>query len=636
MAIGILLVCFISLFCSLSILKISGNRKKVLLATVLIFSALLVFCTELASVLVCLNRNFILCFWCIVSVANLLYIILNSGKLKLIIKETQSAVFKSLTALTIFEKVALALSAAILLLVFVQALLYPPNNWDSMTYHMARITSWISHQSVAHYPTHIIRQLYQPPFAEYVVMHVGLLNQGDFFANTVQFFFFLFTLIPILLIIEEFGLGRKYKIIGVVTCVTIPEGLLQASSTQNDIVVSFFVISAFYLCIRVIKGGRFMDYLFLGLCIGLGALTKGTAYLYFAPILFVFAVNVIILFFKTFNYNYIWFSLITILVFAAVNSGHYDRNYKLTGNVLGIDQQESKFYSNQTMSPVLLCSNLVKNAGLHINFMYLNGVANFSNSFIYQLHSWAGLDINRPGINYRDIKYTTQNASTSEDSAPNMIHFVLIAICAVVLLWHLINHNQRFVTGLLLIVSLQILLFCLYLKWQPWHSRLHLTFFLMWIPLLCYTFSIKKFTLKLFYCLTPFLFAYAVLIVLHNTNRPYTNKIAQSRYQKYFINRPAAYDEYAAVRAKIEQANYTNIGLMLGIDDWEYPLFDDCFSKNRSPVYLQIDNLSKTLPQSQVMPDCIVSTNTNKPFIIFKGRRFDNQDTQNTIIHLYK
>jgi amino acid transporter len=41
----------------------------------------------------------------------------------------------------------------------------PPNNWDSMTYHMSRVVHWIQNQSVAHYPTYDSAQLVHPPFA---------------------------------------------------------------------------------------------------------------------------------------------------------------------------------------------------------------------------------------------------------------------------------------------------------------------------------------------------------------------------------------------------------------------------------------------------------------------------------------
>src|SRR4030095_5899533 len=33
------------------------------------------------------------------------------------------------------------------------AFLAPPNNWDSMTYHMPRVAHWSQAGSVAHYPT---------------------------------------------------------------------------------------------------------------------------------------------------------------------------------------------------------------------------------------------------------------------------------------------------------------------------------------------------------------------------------------------------------------------------------------------------------------------------------------------------
>lgn len=43
------------------------------------------------------------------------------------------------------------------------AVIAPPTNEDSMSYHMARVRHWIQQQSVAHYPTHITRQLFSDP-----------------------------------------------------------------------------------------------------------------------------------------------------------------------------------------------------------------------------------------------------------------------------------------------------------------------------------------------------------------------------------------------------------------------------------------------------------------------------------------
>jgi hypothetical protein len=60
------------------------------------------------------------------------------------------------------------------------ALWAPPNNWDSMTYQMARVAEWYDHRSVAFYPTAIDRQLWQPPLAEYLILVTyGLLDRHD-------------------------------------------------------------------------------------------------------------------------------------------------------------------------------------------------------------------------------------------------------------------------------------------------------------------------------------------------------------------------------------------------------------------------------------------------------------------------
>src|SRR5688572_10806102 len=63
----------------------------------------------------------------------------------------------------------------------------PPNTWDSMTYHLTRVMHWKVNASVAFYPTHIPRELYQHPFAEILILHTVLLSGGDRLANLPQF-----------------------------------------------------------------------------------------------------------------------------------------------------------------------------------------------------------------------------------------------------------------------------------------------------------------------------------------------------------------------------------------------------------------------------------------------------------------
>jgi hypothetical protein len=66
------------------------------------------------------------------------------------------------------------------------AIVSPANTWDSMTYHMSRVVHWIQNQGLAHYPTSILRQLHQNPWAEIAILHFQILSNGDRFANLIQ------------------------------------------------------------------------------------------------------------------------------------------------------------------------------------------------------------------------------------------------------------------------------------------------------------------------------------------------------------------------------------------------------------------------------------------------------------------
>jgi 4-amino-4-deoxy-L-arabinose transferase-like glycosyltransferase len=226
-----------------------------------------------------------------------------------------------LVEISLYDKVLTAFLALLLVMIGIQGIIYPPNNWDSMTYHMARIASWVSHETVYHYPTHILRQIYQPPFAEYVIMHFNLLSKSDYFANSVQLIFLLFSIISVLLIIERLGINRKFRILAVVLIVTIPMVILQASSTQNDIVISFFVLSAYYFSLKAVKAPSLQNYFLAGLTLGLGLLTKGTGYLYFAPVMLYWGITALKQVFITKDYRHISYFAVTLLVFIIINSG---------------------------------------------------------------------------------------------------------------------------------------------------------------------------------------------------------------------------------------------------------------------------------------------------------------------------
>lgn len=53
-----------------------------------------------------------------------------------------------------------------------------PYNWDSMTYHLQRIFHWYQNGTVAHYETHIDRQVASPVLGAFVNLHVYAMAGG--------------------------------------------------------------------------------------------------------------------------------------------------------------------------------------------------------------------------------------------------------------------------------------------------------------------------------------------------------------------------------------------------------------------------------------------------------------------------
>ncbi len=642
MAILILLFCFVTLFFSLGVfINSTISKKELLLKTVLVFCGLLVLITEVLSLFYALNYLCILLCWIAVFISNILYLYQQKNKLSIFynqLKHDLNETFQKLNAVNQYERWLLFSVLIILVLVFVQGIIYPPNNWDSMNYHLARIPSWISHQSVAHYPTNFTPQIYQPPFAEFVAMHFNILNRADYFSSAVQFLFLMFSIVVFVAIVENFSLNPTYKILAIFLALTIPEAILQATSTQNDVVVSFFVVTAFYFAIKSVEKTSLKNAFFFGLAVGLGILTKGTAYIYMPAILLIFGITMIFRIVTTKNYKYFLYSLLAGCMFLLVNIGFYTRNYQLTKSFLGVDNKEYGSYSNEKMNTKLMLSSMVKNVGVHIGLYHLKPLSILAANTIIQMHKMAGIDIDDPANNAFSDKYATLYNPDHEDAAPNFIHLILITASLVIIIIKSFKRPTNFYAKLLAFtIIFQGLFFCFYLKYQPFHTRLHTSMFLLSVPLICYAISLIGLNLKkAFYWSTPFIFAYAFIIVLGNLNTPYNSKIKQSRYQKYFISKPYLYEEYQDVNNTINTRGYKNIGLIMGTESWDYSFFTDCYSKEINPVYIKVDNYTNKSFHFIKDVDCIVSTIDNTPYLDYNGKRFYNQNQKNQHVHLYQ
>jgi len=126
-----------------------------------------------------------------------------------------------------------------------------PNNYDSMTYHLARIAHWQQDQSIAFYGTNIPRQNFMSPWAEWLMFQLILLQGDDQLVNLVQGFSYIGCMIAASLITELLGGTRRDAIFAAFFIATLPAATFEATSTQNDLVMSFWLLCCVYACLKL-------------------------------------------------------------------------------------------------------------------------------------------------------------------------------------------------------------------------------------------------------------------------------------------------------------------------------------------------------------------------------------------------
>lgn len=607
------------------------NFEKKLVKSVLLFCFITVILTEFLSLLNQLNLYGIIISW--ISVIVVLLFLIFKTKSKIV----KFNLLKIINIFSISEKIYLTIISLLFLLLFYQGIIYPPNNWDSLTYHMSRIMYWLSNENLNHFPTHILRHLYQPPFAEYLIMNVNVLQGNDYFSNSIQLLFLFFTLFSINEILKWFEINRSVRIITFLFCLSIPSVVLQATSSKNDIICAFFVITSILFLIKSYEKPLSKNFIFLGISVGLGMLTKGTFYIFIFPALLFFVSLFLMKILKQKTYSKILLGFISVVFIFIINIGHFSRNYSVNKNILNIDEVENSMYFNENIDIDLFNSNLLKNIGLEIGFPFYKTY----NNFIVNYHLNNNIDINNSKTTFLNVPYIgPKEINTNEDLVPNTFHFLLIVFSLImVFIWCLIDFKKN-IKFLFLIVTLisSVILFVYLLKWQPWNTRLHIPLF--FISSICVGIMLNKIKYLNLLIIPILIFNFFFYFAFNNLRPIFNNQnftinleLNNSRYKKYFANQLHLYPEYLKIKNLMYDNNIKKLGLMLS--DWEYPLLNDYYYEKLNVISVGVSNSSNKILHDDFIPEAIISNSTNEPFLIYKNKTYTNKTPENKHIWLY-
>lgn len=575
---------------------IAAAWRSAVLFTLLSGFILVALSTELLSVIHALNTTGVTITWVIACVFSVIWMV----------RHRRNAVF---TAFTIFQYPAFYWIAFVLITTAVTGLLAFPNNWDSMTYHLARVMQWLHRDSVAHYSTQIVRQLSLAPLSEYAMAHLFALQSWPSLGILVQWSCFGGSLIAVTLITRTLGGDHRAQWLSAVIGACIPMAILQASSTQNDLVESFFVLCAMWFLLEMRKPeGEKYNWFFFFAAAACAALTKGTALFFLAPATAV-ALAVAVQHRLRIPFRQIMAgSALAILILLP----HHLRNMHTFGSPGGVDYdlQNERF----GVAPVL--SGIAKNTAIHLRTPI--GKCNaFTTEAVEKWHQWIGIDVQDTALNWAySPPYTAVGFSTHEDLAGNTVHIIL---CIVIIPFILLSKKWRVQKNMVLYASLCILMwvfFCALLKWQVWHTRLHTPVFLAAVPLIAMVMC--RWHARIRTIVLIILAVYSLPFLFMNQIRPLLWPTSLSRNTSLFSSNSMLDDltrnnndicnAYAQLGAIIDEQYIDTLGIISGGDSWEYPLW--FLGKQHPSMILNLlpENNSKNIrdPFAGTIPDAIV------------------------------
>jgi hypothetical protein len=170
---------------------------------------------------------------------------------------------------------ALAIAATVgLAYSVILGVLTPPNDWDAMSYHLARAALWIQQESVAYVDNSPFAPINAyPPNAEIGALFTLILAHSDRFVGLVQYSAMLAAATATFGVARRVGIDLTGALFGALAFLTLPVVVLQSWTALNDLVVASFLITAVYFLL----GGTRLELSLGGLSLALATGTKFTA-----------------------------------------------------------------------------------------------------------------------------------------------------------------------------------------------------------------------------------------------------------------------------------------------------------------------------------------------------------------------
>ena len=501
-------------------------------------------------------------------------------------------------------------------IVLVLAICTTPYNWDSMTYHLPRIAYWTQNRSVEHYATNSIRQIASPVLGEFVNLHVYVLCRGrDILFNMLQAGSYITCSLLVGAIAGKLGCNRLFRFLAMLIYMTMPIAFAEALTTQVDNFATVWLLFYVYVLLDLVKakkmeckGDEIGKVCTLGMCVAWGYLTKPSvciAMVIFAAWLLGRCVV------RKDKVRDLFSLVFCALPYLAVPlAPELLRNFK-TFHAYASESTGARQLVG-TLQPSYLLVNFMKNFTFNLPTSLIKDSQIFFEKFARKTAEILSVDLNAESISEDGGEFAMNEPNSySHDSAINPIVMWLCIFCVLCVICMIRKIDWKFIAnGYLAASVISFCVFCTVLRWEPYVTRYMVSYLALLCPMIAsqiqYRTEAKKSRplrsgivgVVCFLCIMETIsmtaFHYDQYVRWDRNIRPYG----------YFarVRGEAAY--YAELTDAIKSQTYASVGLHLGGNDFEYPIWK--MLDGQRIEHINVQNESAMYAKQDFTPECII------------------------------
>ncbi|OGI20327.1 MAG: hypothetical protein A2287_07855 [Candidatus Melainabacteria bacterium RIFOXYA12_FULL_32_12] len=449
---------------------------------------------------------------------------------------------------------------------------------DCLAYHLARVGVWIQNQTLIHYETTCVRQVIFPINSDILLLWPMIFTKKDYLAGFSQYFAYWGNLVVLFALLTHLKLSIRRVLWTLFIFASLPVVILQSSSTQNDLVLGFFLFSSLYLFIK--QENKTLIFSAIALSIALGI--KSSVF-FFLP-----AIGLVYLLISIKNKGRYFYKPLLIYVsilipaFIILSSFSYVLNYVNFGNPMGI-QSYVQEHAQNSVTYKFFVANLIRYLFSFIDLTGFEVTHNLNFIFLFlkaALFSFFGI---KEEYGVIGTELITINTLPSEMFAlfgiiGFLVFLPLIFRYGLIRVLH--SKNRTFIIGLTgLITVIFLLTISALLGYKVWNLRYLVTAIVLSSPIFALSYTRKRNLFKILICLIA-LFSYFKVSTCNYLRPIIPTQEGRSIFTssknelKCFFDNGAQFCP-ALSYIKLNAPDNTKIGIIFSEYDLYYPFFEE-------------------------------------------------------------